>query len=451
MKTAAFCRSHLPTHRTGERGVTMILVALSMVALIAMAALSIDVVTLYLAREEAQRAADAGALAAARVISVSGITGTTGPDTDPTSWTAICGGATSLASTIAQAAAQENGVAGRAANLVTVTYSSGSGTATADCTAVPGDAQFGVNPLVTVLVTRSGMPTLFSRIWSRSTNTVSATATAEVLNPSNSGNYAPGGDAVPVTPRCVKPLIIPNKDPVNGGTFLVTGTGAIVNPGIRIGGGGTGTVGESFSLTDNCTGANCSPPAGMLSNPPAAGYYVPALVTSPAIAYPACADDSNFQKAIGGCDQITQYACGTVGGAQWDSSINPGLASGDTSTAAQCLIHQNGQDSLDYSSYPYQMKAGPNNPIAPPNQLITSSDSIVTLPIYDHTAGTGTLTSGTPITILGFLQVFIDSVDTGTGNLNVHVLNIAGCGNVASTTLSAPGTSPVPIRLITPQ
>lgn len=32
----------------GERGITMILVALAMVAIIAMAALSIDVVTLYL-------------------------------------------------------------------------------------------------------------------------------------------------------------------------------------------------------------------------------------------------------------------------------------------------------------------------------------------------------------------------------------------------------------------
>ncbi len=58
-----------------ERGVTMVLVAVAMVAIVAMAALSIDIVTLYLAREEAQRSADAAALAAARVLSVSGITG----------------------------------------------------------------------------------------------------------------------------------------------------------------------------------------------------------------------------------------------------------------------------------------------------------------------------------------------------------------------------------------
>ena len=59
--------------RAPERGVTMVLVALAMVAIIAMAALSIDVISLYLVKMEAQRAADAAALAAARVISISGI------------------------------------------------------------------------------------------------------------------------------------------------------------------------------------------------------------------------------------------------------------------------------------------------------------------------------------------------------------------------------------------
>ena len=53
----------------------MVLVAIAMVAIISIAALSIDVITLYVAREEAQRSADAAALAAARVISISGMTG----------------------------------------------------------------------------------------------------------------------------------------------------------------------------------------------------------------------------------------------------------------------------------------------------------------------------------------------------------------------------------------
>jgi acyl CoA:acetate/3-ketoacid CoA transferase len=81
---------------------------------------------------------------------------------------------------------------------------------------------------------------------------------------------------------------------------------------------------------------------------------------------------------------------------------------------------------------------------------ITASNSIVSVPIYDPLnpiASTGT----SPVTIVGFLQVFINDVDQ-YGNVNVVVLNVAGCGNGSSTTSSNPvtGSSPVPIRLITP-
>jgi len=440
-------RSSYPA-RLRERGITMVVVALAMVAIIAMAALSIDVVTLFLAREEAQRAADAGALAAARVISMSGLTGTAGPDSGVAPWTTICGGAASVASVMAQAVAQQNSV-GSSTPTVTVTYSSGSGSTYADCTAVPGDDLMGLNPLVTVKVERDTMPTLFSRIWSKAAKSVSATATAEAFNPSNSGNFAPGGVAVPVIPRCVKPWIIPNKDPAHGSTFVDKGTGAIKHLGV---GSGSGTVSEGFLLQDNCTGPDCNP-TNWATKPITAGYYIPALVTVSASAVPSCADDSNYQKAIGGCDQSTVYACGTVGGSNADLTINPGGAAGDTSVAAQCLIHQSGgagQDALNIGApFPYPITAGSANPVVSANQVITSSNSIVTLPIYDDSAGALAGTQPT-ITIVGFLQVFIDSVDA-SGNLNVHVLNVAGCGNDASTTLSAPGSSPVPIRLITPQ
>jgi hypothetical protein len=52
---------------------------------------------------------------------------------------------------------------------------------------------------------------------------------------------------------------------------------------------------------------------------------------------------------------------------------------------------------------------------------------------------------------VGFLQVFVNQVVDNNGTLNVTVLNVAGCGDNASTTTSAPGSSPVPIRLITLQ
>ena len=64
----------LSRHRPDERGQTILLVAISLVSLLAMAALAIDIVTLYVARSEIQRAADAAALAGAKAVADSGIT-----------------------------------------------------------------------------------------------------------------------------------------------------------------------------------------------------------------------------------------------------------------------------------------------------------------------------------------------------------------------------------------
>src|ERR1700676_4304673 len=65
----------IPSRRSPhEQGQTIILVAISLVSLLAMAALAIDIVTLYVARSEIQRAADAAALAAAKAIADSGVT-----------------------------------------------------------------------------------------------------------------------------------------------------------------------------------------------------------------------------------------------------------------------------------------------------------------------------------------------------------------------------------------
>src|ERR1700690_1018171 len=64
----------LSRQRPHERGQTMIFVAISIVSLLALAALAIDIVTLYVARTEIQRAADAAALAAAKAVADSGVT-----------------------------------------------------------------------------------------------------------------------------------------------------------------------------------------------------------------------------------------------------------------------------------------------------------------------------------------------------------------------------------------
>src|SRR5664279_2503550 len=77
----------------------------------AMAALAIDLVTLYTARSEAQLAADGAALAGARVLANSGLTS----GADPI-------GAEDLATTIAKQVATHNDVGGRTLNATTEVF-----------------------------------------------------------------------------------------------------------------------------------------------------------------------------------------------------------------------------------------------------------------------------------------------------------------------------------------
>jgi hypothetical protein len=500
MKPPVIRKSDLTHPPQRERGITMVLVAIAMVAIIAMAALSIDVITLYLAKEEAQRSADAGALAAARLISLSGIMG------DPTNstnlWPQICGGPASPATQAAQAVALQNLVGGIAMTPPTVTYSAGSGGAIAsnpDCSAVFATAPaMGVNPMVTVQIRQTGLPTFFSRIWGNSGNTVSATATAEAFNPSNSGsvtNQRAPGTITPVQPRCVKPWIVPNLDPLNPSncvanckSFVSPSDGSITNPGISLNGGNaTGVIGETFWLTPDCkhAGATCSLrapapqpnfyPTGAirtyLQQPPNLQYLPGAAPAVNPVAVPNCSTGSLYEEAIGGCDQSTIYQCGVQSSPTpnyVDLSENPGAGTNDTMNGVMCLIHQedtttltspNGQDTLSPfsapSAYPFQLLTGSDNPLVGAglagNAPITSSNSIVSLPIYDYPTNPINPAGTSPVTIVGFLQVFINAVDQ-YGNVDVTVLNVAGCSNGTGDPVGSPvtGSSPVPVRLITP-
>jgi hypothetical protein len=81
------------------------------------------------------------------------------------------------------------------------------------------------------------------------------------------------------------------------------------------------------------------------------------------------------------------------------------------------------------------------------NDLVTTSDSLVTIPVYD-----GAGTPGATVNIIGFLQVFIDQAFPGgggpkAGQFHVTVVNVSGCGSSASGTPIS-GGSAVPVRLI---
>jgi len=476
-----------------ERGATIVLVALAMVAIIAMAALSIDVITLYLAREEAQHSADTAALAAARILSISGVTGDPANSQGGLSaapWPTVCAQATQVATAVAN----QNTIGGAMPNTVTVTFVYNG--ATVDCSAAGANTSFTVNPQVQVQVVRQGLPNFFSRLWGNTGTTVSASASAEAFNPSNSESVGSSGTLIPVQPRCVKPWVVPNQDPMNpaptafhycnqsGGPgacqpLVSVGTGSISHPGISLGGtGANGIIGETFWLSPDCrwSQSHCvtriTPPqpnynngSGYMQGPPNL-VFVPAQVgTTTPTAVPSCATGNDFEEAVAGCDSAQNYSCGVSGNNVVDLSRYPDASN---ARAVSCLINQadttdvddsTGQDYLNASGnpfgapsvYPFQILAGSANPLAlPTGSPVSVSSSIVSLPIYDQATP---ITSGTTaVTFVGFLQVFINAVDQ-YGNVNVTVLNVAGCSNGGGVDVSpspVSGTSPVPVRLITP-
>jgi uncharacterized membrane protein len=165
-----FCRGRKHA-RKGELGVTLIIVVLAMFSMLAMVALAVDVIMLYTARSETQRAADAAALAAAKMLRDAGV------PADPSNAT-LQTSAQGWARQIAQDVAARSTIAGRtiASADVSVTFPNN------------GAASFGINPTVSVTVQNTNLPMFFAHIWSRAALTVKATALAEVFNPSNSSS-----------------------------------------------------------------------------------------------------------------------------------------------------------------------------------------------------------------------------------------------------------------------
>ncbi len=422
--------------RQGERGQTIILVAVALVSLLAMAALAIDVVTLYVARSEIQRAADALALAGAKAVADSGVTTLPAGDSN-------LSGAKTLAQSMVTAAITAvlpvNLVAGNQPTLVgtpTVTYPVNS------------------NPQITVTLNTS-LPTFFAKILGRRTATVTASATAEAYNPANVQEFTP------ITPTDVKPWLVANLDPTQppGTNFVTPATGAIESPPNSV-------VGEQFNLTpaSSCTGqSTCT----LGTNPGLAEVqYVPAQPFS-AVAQdvcPSCAGTTDYEKAIA-CADANSYVYLSCGGLSatnqnWSNTIIDGGLSGPSATGVECLIHAGGPGANDGTnnlqdvlSNPGPWPTGPLT-IAAGNGSgnVSTSNSIVTIPIIDTTSAIP------PVKIVGFLQAFINWVDPGPGvsspgDINITVLNIAGCSNTPNSNppvVGGMGTSPIPVRLITP-
>jgi hypothetical protein len=448
--------------RRGERGQTILLVAISIVSLLAMAALAIDVVTLYVASTEIQRAADAAALAGAKAIADSGVTTLQPSDGN-------VGAAEVLAQSMATAAIQAiisatppvNQVAGASPTLVgTPTINWGQGNA---------------NPHITVSLQQSNLPTFFARIWGSRAAIASASATAEAYNPANQQNFTP------IQTSCVKPWLIGNADPIYSTPtvpvpFITTGTGQIETPPV------IPLIGEQFWLSSACLGNNddCS----NFTNPPSAGKlggnpfirFVPAAVTAntadicpSSTASPCGAGNDPTEKAAIECCHVTPYTCGgNTFNANWTPLLNPeyppGSTTSDLAQGTECLIHASaeqsgqGQDTLDsfpFPNGPPRITAGSGPQIS--NNVSTSS-SIVTIPIIDTSSPIST-TPPNNVTVVGFLQAFVTSVDDlgaagHHSDVNITVLNVIGCSTTPNTgiapAIGGNGASPIPVRLITP-
>lgn len=421
------------------------LVAVVMLFVIgAMAALSIDVVTIYTARSEAQLAADSAALAAARVLANSGAT------SDTTS--ASMAGAWILAQAVAIQVAEQNHVGG--ANLTA-----------AEVTLPTSPGGTNTNPTVTVSVQKKDLPTFFARIWGAKFITVAASATAEAYNPS--GTNLTTGTTTPVAPICVKPWLLPNIDPTSPPKaptpIFVTATGAIAPTA-------TGLLGSTSTGPATRLRLACDPPntaSGDCSTPPAPAaweYYPgdpgPASFPPPTLALPTCtpALTTGYQETIAGCIR-TPIACNSPVGIDTSIDANRDL---ETAEAVNCLTHATANpgdaDQVHLttgSGPPFQFLAGDDNSIpgAAGNDVMVSS-SLVTVPVFDST-GTAPTSS---VTIIGFVQLFLNPTGSrapvggvNIGHVRTTVINIAGCGTGATgQPILGNGASPVAVRLISP-
>ncbi len=445
-----------------QRGMSIFLVAVGLTLLLATAGLSVDLANLYVARNEAQRAADAAALAGAQQFVTNGVA--TGLITVTQ--------AAPLAAAQASQVGNQNLIIGRNPDLEASNFNS-------SCPPPSGvsggcfDFSISNDPRITVVVQKN-MPTYFMKALGISSIPISVQATAEAYTPS-------GGDGPTTSVQCLKPWLLPNCDPYHTvpesspegnslcGTVMVGSTpeyyeyfvdpnnnDAVVLPGLRP----TGVVGERIQIKPGSPSQATAPSQFWPVFLPATGTFVCPSCASKDQANGGADSGALYRENIE-CCSTTQVTCGAA-------TVNPisGNMVGPTGQGVQCLIHEanngTGQDyiSLDSSlSVPFIMYAGSANPYGfSTGTQITTSDSLVTLPIYDGTplCPGNSCPASVQVNVRGFLQLFIQEVDNQQSSVWAYVLNVSGCGG--GTTQTGGGGNggvvpvftgaPIPVRLI---
>jgi len=336
------------------------------------------------------------------------------------------------------------------------------------------------DPRITVVVYKN-MPTYFMRILGIRSVPVSAVATAEA--------YIPEGDGPSASVSCAKPWLLPNCDPDMSGpndgshpvnTNCPVGTTdfayyfvcppnattctpySIVRPGLKP----TGAIGEPMQPktgdpTQNAIASKFMPvffPGASSTNPPT--YSCPTCASN---------DQQNstsnsaalYRENIECCSSVT-ITCGS-------NTIEPiaGNMVGPTGQGVDCLIHEQsngtGQDCISLDSantcgtpvnlgLPFVMYAGSNNPYSAPGSQVPTSDSLVTMPLYDGTVlcPGGSCPSTLTVNVQGYLSTFITYEKSGS--VNAFVTGITPCGGGGDqnggVAIPAAAGNPVVLRLV---
>ncbi len=440
------------------------IVAVGMIFILGMAGLAIDLASLYVGRSQAQRAADAGALAGAQaLVDNSGCV----PDSSGT----ISGACVVIAQQQAVTVANQNLIAGVSPDIST-------NDVTVD-TSVPND------PQVTVYAGRgtyngsnhsNALPTFFVKVFGVDSANVSAKATAEAFNPSGSG--------LPIGVKCVKPWFFPNCDPGNTtgtpnydcspatGPFVVddgSGNLTVARPGQYP---ATGVYGEPFTMKPGSPGSAAAPGqyyAAYIPNTTQMPTYCPSCAKSggsgggsgSAAVYRANIECCNENTVICGVQNVTIQS-------------TAGNMVGPTNQGVDCLIQQSpgcGQDYLQgitspctpinspprpnqIANYPFKVIPGANNQFfnGATSISMSNSNSVVAVPIYK-----GILQSGqNQVNVVGFLKVFLQYDDAqNQGTIYAYILDVTACGNGGSgsstggsTDVISAGGATIPVRLI---
>lgn len=456
-----------------ERGVTLVFTALAIVALLGVMALAIDLGVLYVARSEAQRTADAAALAGAQIFYTEGCVSASGG--------CVAGGPQEAsAAAKAMSVASQNYLAGKPASINCPEYATPS--SGGSCPGISFAYPSSEEPQITVTVVRSGIPTIFAGVFGAPSGTVSATASAEAYNPEAAG--ATGG-AANSAPACVAPFLVPNCDPFSStstpnGVCPVQPTGYFVNPNTTPATLDYSAIGKEWDLHFGTGPSDAAVPSE---------WYLDAIWPS------GTPSKSEVRNAIQECVPVT---CGEQLPAVPGKGVGPvdqGVEDRiDASGASSSGNYNQGQDTIvtnSASAPPYQIYAGSNNPLVVAGDVTAGSaispqqsPSVVTVALYDGavcgvTEPNGTIESssnsdcigsgGGTVTVVGWMTLFLEGYVHSGNNDSVPsvVMSMTPCNGTSGTggsggngggsggqtggtvaNATAPGSSPIPIRLI---